>query len=271
MYKLVALDMDGTLLNENQKINDRVKKAIAEARKKGVKVVLSSGRGFKGIEKYVRELGLNELVISLNGAVVTDASGDNTVFSIHMEPEVTRRIIELQKEYDVFSIYFEGMKMYAEELNEKALYFSNFEGVEVIPVGNMLEYYTAQPIGKMLMIGEHDKFIVFRERLLKELGQYINATFSLPDFLEAYSINVSKGIILHKVAEYYGLKREEVIAIGDGENDISMIEYAGLGVAMENAMDSVKKSAKLITKSNAEDGVARVIEEYILKAGTVKE
>ena len=264
MYKLVALDMDGTLLNENQKINDRVKKAISEARKRGTKIILSSGRGFRGIEKYVRELGLDELVISLNGAVVTDASGDNTVFSIHMEPEVTRRIIELQQEYDVFSIYFEGLKMYVEELNDKAIYFSEFEGVKVIPVGNMLDFYTTQPIGKMLMIGEYEKFLVFRERLLGELGQYINVTFSMPEFLEAYNINVSKGIILNKVANYYGLKRDEVIAIGDGENDISMIEYAGLGVAMGNAMEEVKKAADLITRANAEDGVARVIEEYIL-------
>lgn len=265
MYKLVALDMDGTLLNVNHKISDRVKKAIGDARKKGVKVILSSGRGFKGIERFVKELELNELVVSINGAVVTDASGEKTVFSTHMEPAVTRRIIELQKEYNVFSIYFEGMKMYVEELNEKALYFANFEGVELIPVGNMLEFYNTQPIGKMLMIGEHEKFLSFREILLGELGQYINATFSLPDFLEAYNINVSKGIVLHKIAEYYGLKREEVIAIGDGENDISMIEYAGLGVAMANAMEPVKNAADLITKSNAEDGVAHIIEEYILK------
>lgn len=267
MYRLVALDMDGTLLNENQKISDRVKKAIAYARKKGVKVILSSGRGFKGIEKYVKELELDELVISLNGAVVTDSPGNNTVFSIHMEPDITRRIIELQREDDIFAIYFEGMKMYVEEINEKALYFSNFEGVKLIPVGNMLEFYNSQPIGKMLMIGEHDKFVAFRERLLEELGQHINVTFSLPNFLEAYSINVSKGIILHKVAEYYGLEREEVIAIGDGENDISMIEYAGLGVAMGNAMDSAKNAADLIAKSNAEDGVAHIIEKYILNIG----
>lgn len=265
MYKLVALDMDGTLLNQNQKISDRVKKAISDARKKGVKIILSSGRGFKGIEKYVKELQLDELVISLNGAAVNDATGEDVVFSIHMEPSVSRRIIELQKEHDIFSINFIGQKMYVEELNEKALFFSNFEGVEVIAVGNMLEFYNTQPIGKMLMIGEHEKFIMFRQKLVEELGQYINVTFSLPEFLEVYNVNVSKGIILHKVAEYYGLKREEVIAIGDGENDISMIEYAGLGVAMENAMDIVKNSADLITKSNAEDGVAHVIEKYILR------
>ena len=264
MYKLVALDMDGTLLNGNKKINDRVKKAIADARKKGVKVILSSGRGFKGIEKYVKELQLDELVISLNGAIVTDGTGEKSVFSIHMEPSVSRRIIELQKEYDIFSINFIGQKMYVEVLNEKALYFSTFEGVEVIAVGNMLEFYNSQPIGKMLMIEKHEKYTIFRQKLIEELGQYINATFSLPDFLEVYNINVNKGIVLHKVAEYYGIKREEVIAIGDGENDISMIEYAGLGVAMENAMDSVKNAADLITKSYVEDGVAHVIEEYIL-------
>ncbi|MDF2672511.1 MAG: haloacid dehalogenase-like hydrolase [Clostridiales bacterium] len=264
MYKLVALDMDGTLLNKNQKISDRVKKAIAEARAKGVKIILSSGRGFKGIEKYVKELHLDELVVSLNGAAVTDASGEKIVFDIHMEPDVSRRIIELQKEYDIFSVNFIGLKMYVEELNEKALYFSTFEGVEVIAVGNMLEFYNTQPISKMLMIEKHEKFTIFKERLLEELGQYINATFSLPDFLEAYNINVNKGLILHKVANYYGIKREEVIAIGDGENDIYMIEYAGLGVAMGNAMDSVKNAADIITKSNAEDGVAHVIERYIL-------
>lgn len=264
LYKLVALDMDGTLLNENKKINDRVKKAIADARKKGVKVILSSGRGFKGIEKYVKELQLDELVISLNGAIVTDASGEKLVFNNYMDPDVNRRIIELQKEYDIFSINFIGEKMYVEELNEKAMYFATFEGVEVIAVGNMLEFYNAQPISKMLMIEKHEKFLVFKQKLIEELGEYVNATFSLPDFLEVYNINVNKGIVLHKIAEYYGLKREEVIAIGDGENDISMIQYAGLGVAMENAMDLVKNSADLIAKSNVEDGVALVIEKYIL-------
>jgi Cof subfamily protein (haloacid dehalogenase superfamily) len=181
-----------------------------------------------------------------------------------MEPSVSRRIIELQKEYGIFSINFIGEKMYVEELNEKAMYFATFEGVEVIAVGNMLKFYNTQPISKMLMIEKHEKYTMFMQRLIKELGQYINATFSLPDFLEIYNINVNKGIIVHKVAEYYGIKREEVIAIGDGENDISMIEYAGLGVAMGNAMDSVKNDANLITKSYAEDGVAHVIEKYIL-------
>lgn len=264
MYKLVALDMDGTLLNENQKISDRVKKAIAEARTKGIKIILSSGRGFKGIEKYVKELQLDELVVSLNGAVVTDASGDEIIFSIHMEPEISRRIMELQKEYDIFSIIFIGKKMYVEELNEKALYFSSFEGVELITVRSMLKFYSTQPIGKMLMIGENERLVMFKEKLLEEIGTAINATFSLPDFLEVYNINVNKGIILHKIAEYYGIKREEIIAIGDGENDTSMIEYAGLGVAMENGMDSVKNAADIITKSNTEDGVAHVIEKYIL-------
>jgi Cof subfamily protein (haloacid dehalogenase superfamily) len=251
-------------LNDNRKINDRVKKAIAEARNKGVKVILSSGRGFKGIEKFVRELQLDELVISINGAAVTDGTGEKLVFSQHLEPDVNRRIFELQKEYGIFAVLFIGNDMHVEEMNDKSSYFADFEDVNVTVVGGFLEFYKGQPIGKMLMIGDHEKLVVFRERLLEELGRQINVTFSLPHFLEAYNINVNKGIMLHRVAEYYGIKREEVIAMGDGENDISMIEYAGLGVAMENAMEEVKKAADYITKSNVEDGVAHVIEKFIL-------
>jgi Cof subfamily protein (haloacid dehalogenase superfamily) len=264
LYRLVALDMDGTLLNPNRIINDRVKKAIADARKKGVKIILSSGRGFKGIEKFVKELELDELVISINGAAVTDGSGEKLIFSQHLEPEVSKRILQLQKEDGIFAVLFIGNDMYVDELNDKSVYFSNFEDVKLTPVANFLEFYKSQPIGKMLMIGEHEKLAVFKEKLLDELGRHINATFSLPHFLETYNINVNKGIMLHKVAEYYGIEMEEVIAMGDGENDISMIECAGLGVAMENAMEEVKLAADFITKSNAEDGVAYVIEKFIL-------
>lgn len=264
MYKLVALDMDGTLLNKNHTINDRVKKAIAEARNKGVKIILCSGRGFKGVEKYVKELGLNELVVSLNGAIVTDALNEEIVFSTIMDVELTKKIIELQRQAGIFTIYFMEKKMYIEEFTDKAKFFSDFEGVELTLVDN-IDKYVEKSVGKMLMIGDTLRLEEFRKKLLKEFFNRVNATFSLPNFLEVYNINVSKGIILHKIAEYYGLEREEVIAIGDGENDISMIEYAGLGVAMGNAMEKAKEAADIVTLTNVEDGVAKIIEDYILK------
>lgn len=263
MYKLIALDMDGTLLNEKHKVNGRVKDALFRIREMGVKVILSSGRGYKGIKGYIDELDIKDLVISMNGAAVTDYTGQKLIFSQHMEPDVSREVIRLSYEYDIYNILFINSDMYVDEINEKGLFFEKHDRIRLKAVGNLYDFYNSEPVGKMLLIGESNKLTMLREALYKSLGNRVNLTFSLPYFLEAYSPLVNKGVMLEKVCGYYGINRDEVIAIGDGENDISMIEYAGLGIAMGNASQAVKDKADFVTRTNVSDGVWYAIEKFI--------
>lgn len=266
MYKLVALDIDGTLLNADREISDRVKKTIYDVRKKGVKVILSSGRGYMGVKRFVEELELEELVLCLNGAAVSDASGEELVFSENVDPNVCKKVIEFCEEHNIYTILFVGKDAYVNERNHKAEFFELHDRIKVNAVGKLSRFYNGHPTGKLLMHDEYENLKKLRDRIENELKEKINVTFSLPYFLEAYSPKTSKGLMLSKVAEYYGIKREEVIAMGDGENDLSMIEYAGMGIAMGNAVDIVKQKANFITKPNTEDGVAYALEKFILSA-----
>jgi len=264
MYKLVALDMDGTMLNGDRELSDRVKLAIQQVRKKGVKVVLSSGRNFNGIKRFIDKLGLDELVMNLNGALVYDSSGENLVFSESIDSKACKSVIEICEECGAFVILFIGKEAYVDKYTKEAEFFENHDKVKVTPVGMLSKFYTNQPAAKLMMVGENVELQRIRTKIQSSLGDKTNVAFSLPYFLEVYSSKISKGLMLQKVAEYYGIKTEEVIAMGDGENDLSMIEYAGLGIAMGNAMESVKKRADFITKSNTEDGVAYALEKFIL-------
>lgn len=265
LYKLVALDVDGTLLNEDRKITDKVKFSIQKAKEKGIKIIIVSGRGFRGVESLVRELGLEDLVVSLNGAAVTDSTGETLVFSEHLDSKICSNILKLSEEMNISTLLFVDKDVYAEKYDYAAEIFEENDRVKVNCIHRKLsEFYRDQPAGKLLMIGEHERLNDFKEMVWKKYGNKINVTFSMPHFLEVYSPNINKGVVLNKVAEYYGIKRDEIIAIGDGENDIPMIEYAGLGVAMGNANDKVKEKASFITKTNSEDGVAYVLEKYIL-------
>lgn len=266
MYKLIALDMDGTLLNEKHIVSDRVKDALQKAREMGVKVILSSGRAYKGIACYMEELDIKDLAITLNGAAVTDSTGEELIFSQCMDSDVSRKMIELARKHGIYNVLFIKNDMFVEEINEKGQFFQEHDRIRLKPVGNLENFYEAQPVFKMLLIGENEELIKLRDEGKKLLGDRVCLTFSLPYFLEAYSPLINKGIMLEKVAKYYGIKREEVIAMGDGENDIPMIEYAGLGIAMGNAVQSVKDAADFITTTNVEGGVAHAIEKFILQA-----
>jgi Cof subfamily protein (haloacid dehalogenase superfamily) len=266
LYKLIALDIDGTLLNGKHRVTEGVKEAINKAREMGVKVILSSGRAYEGITGYINELDMKDLAISLNGAVVTDYTGKELIFSQHMDADVSRNIIKLAHKHGIYNVLFTGSEMLVEEISEKGLFFEEHDRVRLRQVGNFNEFYKSQPVSKMLLIGENQELVKLRDEGKRLLGDNVCLTFSLPYFLEAYSPLINKGIILEKVAKYYGIEREEVIAMGDGENDISMIKYAGLGIAMGNAVQSVKDAADFITATNDEDGVACAIEKFVLKS-----
>lgn len=262
MYKLIVTDMDGTLLNEDNKIEDRVKKSIEYAKEKGIKIILASGREYNSILPYAKELGATDMLITMNGAMVTDIQG-NIIFEEVIDNDVCENIVQMAMENDIFPILFIDNNLYANREEDRLELFKHYTTSPIHIFKDLKKLSQEKPISKFILIDDIEKIKVFQQILKKKFGEKINIDRSKPEALEIYSKKTNKGLMVQKVADYYGIKKEEIIAIGDGENDISMISYAGMGVAMENALEELKKEAQFVTKDNSNNGVGYAIEKLI--------
>lgn len=266
MYKLVAIDMDGTLLKDDKSISKETKEAIKEARKKGVKVVLATGRPVDGVKRYLEELDLwhdNEYVLTFNGAIIKEIGQNKVICRDTLKGTDLLELYEISKNVGLNIHAFSKDGCITPVMNEYTELEGKINGINVYETS----YDDVDPEEEIIKIMMIDKPEVLEEgikKLPKEVYEKYTVVRSAPYFLEFLSKTCNKGEGVKSLAESLGIKREEVIAIGDAGNDIHMIEYAGLGVAMENAFDEVKKKANFITKSNEENGVAWVFDKFIL-------
>lgn len=270
MYKLLALDLDGTLLNENHEISEKNKIMINKARKNGVRIILISGREPNSIKYFSEELGLEELIGGFNGGIVTDNKVEKTYFNKCIQEELSKKTIYLLENMGVCSVVFAGNKMLAQDVNDRRIkIFKNYAIGDTEEVGHMSTFLEKNnlwgSINKIILSDSNEILNHHKDILSKEFGNGLTIQFSLPFFLEIFSNEISKGKALDFISDYYGIDSAEIIAIGDGENDIDMLKYAGLGVAMGNAPESVKEIADIVTLPNNKDGVSNIIEKFIVK------
>lgn len=265
MYKLIALDMDGTLLKDDKSISNENFNAIQKARENNIKVVLATGRPIKGIEKFLKELNLlseDEYAVTFNGAVVKTTKGDHIMAKTLMTYEDLAYLYKLSKELKV------NIHAHTDEecITPKSSKYSVLEAeLNSIPLTEVdfdkLDENTI--IVKTMFIDDEKILDRVIEVLPKELYEKYTIVRSAPYFLEFLNKASNKGTGVKLLSEKLGIKREEIICVGDADNDKHMIEYAGLGVAMGNAADSIKEIADFVTKSNEENGVAYVIDKFI--------
>ncbi|NLY18984.1 MAG: HAD family phosphatase [Clostridiaceae bacterium] len=266
-YKLLAVDVDGTLVNNNREVTEKTKEYIKMAIEKGIVFTISSGRPIQGVKLITEQIGVDIPVITYNGAMVITADGKNIIYSCNMKEEDVLEIEKYGKEFNTTIAIWSENKLYTNRIDEKALKYSQVSGTKPQRYSNLKEL-VKKGINKMLWFDDIERINSFERELHGKLGPSVNFHTSQPIYLEFVDRNASKAIALEKLGQYYNIKREEMIAVGDGFNDLSMIEYAGLGVAMENAPDEVKKAADFLTLSNEEDGVAFVIEKFIFNQFT---
>jgi len=260
-YKLIAVDLDDTLLNSRLQISPRVKNAIAKAVSKGLYVVLCTGRILKGSRRFYDELGLQTLMITTGGAEIYDSGGKH-VYSHNMDPAVVKKLIAFSQTHGVhFQVYMNGELVY----REKNAYSESYEQANSFTGTVRPDLFELERIEtpKVLMIADIGRMDALQASARKEFPM-LSVRRSKPTYLEFSSLDVSKGDALRFVADYYGVDMNDVVAVGDAEIDIPMIKYAGLGVAVANAVPLVKQAADVICASNDEDGVADIIEEYVL-------
>lgn len=263
-YKLIASDMDGTLLNSDSKISQATIDAIKNATDKGVIFTLSTGRPVQGVKKYIDILELDCPVITYNGAVVVHSRTGEIIFNQIMDKSNAVRVYEEARKRNTMFIIWSDNKLYASEISEKSRFYENIVNTKAELITDF-DALLAQGITKFLWYNDADVLDGWMTELKNEGLENTTFTKSRAYFLEFFSNKTSKAVAMAKLGEYYGIDKSEMISIGDQTNDLPMIEYAGLGVAMENAVDSVKAVADYITDSNDNDGVAKVIDKFILK------
>lgn len=271
-YKLICMDMDGTLLNDKKEVSERAKKAINKAHELGVKVVIATGRIFVSAEFYGDIIGVKAPIIASNGAYVREKDSDKAIYEKGLGYENYQLIIDLLKKYDIVPHFYTEDTIYTEKLVHSSLAYKNANKtlpinrqvkIEVVDDWSRLFAERNPKIIKAMAVGDDEKKTKEAKNEFIKLNKF-QVVSSMKNTFEVMAKTTSKGNALKKICDYYGIDRNEIISIGDNENDISMIEFAGLGVAMGNAEQIVKNIADYITTTNEEDGVAKVIEKYII-------
>lgn len=267
-YKLLVLDVDGTLLNDEREISKRTLAALLKVQQMGVRIVLASGRPTYGLMPLAKTLELGNyggFVLSYNGCQIIKAQNGEILFERRINPEMLP-YLEKKARKNGFAIftYHDDTLITDSPDNE---YIKNEALLNNLKIIREDEFSTAIDFApcKCMLVSDKEKALIgLEQHWEKRLAGTLDAFHSEPYFLEVVPCGVNKANTLGALLEHLGVTREEVIAVGDGVCDVTMLQLAGMGVAMGHSQDSVKVCADYVTASNEEDGVALAVEKLIL-------
>ncbi|MCB2311031.1 Cof-type HAD-IIB family hydrolase [Clostridium tagluense] len=272
-YKLICIDMDGTLLNDEKIISAKNLRAIKLASEKGVRIAVCTGRIFTSAEFFSELLGVKSPVIASNGAYIREKDRNEVVYKSTLGVEKCKKLLSVFRQYGLYPHYYTSNIVFTEKLIHSSCFYKEVnktlpkdKQVEIVLVEDwdeIFEKYESE-IFKGIAVDEDLEKLQNAKNQLKGMEDF-EVVSSRFDNLEVMNRGVSKGNAVKILGDYYGINSKQIICIGDSENDLSMIKFAGLGVAMENGNDAVKKAAQYITDSNNCDGVAKVIEKFVLE------
>lgn len=290
MYKLVAIDLDGTLLNSYGEISSETRDAIKKTVEKGVEIVLASGRPISSVEDLANELRANHYIVSGNGATVYDMQKQETVYERFLSKEQILNIVKICEENSIYYNIYTENEVLTKSLNYNTLFYhsenthkqeekrtniniltdvydyvlrANNQKYLKVTVCDQSRIVFGSIIKKLRTIRDIDVLDVehMSKKVIKAGTEEVLVEYC---YTEITNQNVNKWTALEYIMEQENIKREEVIAIGDNVNDKEMIEEAGLGVAMGNSTQAIKEIADVETTTNNEDGVCKILEKYIL-------
>lgn len=269
MIRLIASDLDDTLLNQHSQVSPETKAMVQAVMAKGVTFTLATGRMFQASAPFAKELGLaqEQPIICYNGALIKRVSGE-TIYEKNLSTKLAAQIVKYAqgKGWTVNAYYND--ELYVAEINQYVREYAESVQVEAHAVGDLVEFILADAKGlsKLLIVSEPSETIPRLKELKAILGKKVHMVSSRDKFIEITNAEAHKGAALMWLAEQMGLKASEVLALGDSNNDLTMLKMAGVGVAVANALDSVKQVADEQTATNYEHGVAQAIEKYVLNA-----
>ncbi|MBC1340728.1 HAD family phosphatase [Listeria welshimeri] len=272
----IILDIDGTLLNDDKKISPETKKALITAQQNGVKLILASGRPTTGMHLYAEQLEMKKyhgLLVSYNGAKVVDCQTKEELFNQTLTIAEGKAVLEHMKQFEVKVMIDKDDYMYVnnvydcyipykgEEINiiQYESRGGNFKLCEKEDLAAFLDYR----INKILTAGDPDYMQKNYQAMMAPFKNTLNCVFTADFYFEFTAKNIDKAKALDTVLTPMGIHAENIIAFGDGHNDITMVKYAGTGIAMDNAVPELKAVANSITLSNNKDGIAQALNNFI--------
>lgn len=264
-YRLIAIDLDDTLLNDNLEVTEATRDALAAAVAQGVQVTLATGRMFASAKQTAAQVGLNVPLITYQGSLVRNLLDEAVLYERAVDPEAVRRLYEYTRERKLHLQTYIDDRLYSFDDGDRLAAYARQSNIP----------YIVEPTLDALPAGNHTKLIIIDEPAVLDeiapdlhalLGRDVHITKSKPHYLEFTHREGTKGHALRFLAAHFGYTMDQTIAIGDSWNDREMIEAAGLGVAMANAVPALREIADYVTLGNNEDGVKHVIDKFILSA-----
>ena len=263
MYRIIAADMDDTLLNHEGILTQRTEEALKNAMAAGAYVVLASGRMYESIAVYARRIGANAPLVCFNGGMLYDAVQDKPLATHSIPRETAIAIARRAEELGIYAQTYPGKGLYAEKRTDYTKAYEASVGIRCNETGMPLSQWISSDVVKLLFICDKKDTPGIIETFSREFPD-ISFMMSKPHYVEVVAKNVNKGRALRDLLDILGLAPEELVAFGDGQNDLAMLELAGRGYCMANALPSVREKCKRIAPSNAEDGCAQIIEKMLL-------
>ncbi len=264
--KLVVLDLDGTALQDDGSLSDALVGSVRQARAQGVQIMLATGRMLRSAVPYWTELQLGSgPLIAYNGSMVAEMPTEALWFAWHLNDEVARYVVTEALKADILTQVYVGEELWLSRADERAQHYIDVNHIpgEAKASRDLLRW--PEPPIKILLQDDPVRLDWFRAAISPEvLGLQGRIFKSQADYLEIVPEGVGKGPALERVARKLGLRPEEIMAIGDAENDVDMLRYAGTGVAMGQAPDLVKQAADFVTATVSEEGAAQAIRRFVL-------
>ncbi len=256
---VVALDLDGTLLNSWQEISKANKAVLTQLMDKGVEVLICTGRSYMAMKKFYAQLELNSPIVCFNGARIVDSRG-NYLLHTTLSHEISHRLMAIGEELGVYCHGFVDNRWLIRKVTPHVMEYQGTSGI----TPEVVDFSSINPLEftKMMYIDTTKNLEFVYKRLEEEFGNRVYKTFSWSTYLEVLHKDSSKAKALEWYLLQKGLSRDNLLVMGDGGNDIEMLSFAGVGVAMENASDRVKAVANCTAPHHDDDGVALFLRDF---------
>ncbi len=274
---LIIMDIDGTLTNSEKKITPKTRAALLAAQEQGARLILASGRPVSGMQDFAKELAMDKhhgLLVSYNGAVVTDCESGEVLFNQTMTVEEGKAVLEHVKQFDVIPMISKDDYMYVNNVYHNMIHwergnqdiniieYESRGGKYLLAEKRDLAAFADFPLNKILLAGSSDYLAEHYKEIAAPFEGKLSSMFTADFYYEFTAKGIDKAKALDTVLAPLGYQPEDMIAFGDGQNDASMLTYAGTAVAMENAVQELKDIADIVTLSNDEDGIAETLKDY---------
>jgi Cof subfamily protein (haloacid dehalogenase superfamily) len=265
VIRLVAFDVDGTLVGRDLKISDNVRRSIERMKQTGIAGCLVTGRMYRAALPFARELGFEAPLICYQGAAIVDPTTDEVLAHAALDNRVVRELIDITQRDGVHLQLYRNDEYYCEARNRFSDLYAALSLTEPVVVASLREAFAYSPATKGVVVADAPAAAAYAEKLGATLGGRAYVTRSLPEFVEVLDPAVDKGAALRFVAAHLGVPMEQTAAIGDSWNDAPLLEAAGFGIAMGSAPQELRAVAAAVVSDLEHDGVAEAIERYVLR------